>query len=116
MHYGIHEHNARNVWRFGHSFNASHGFPRPTFFRAPEKKDFPFFSCGATPSRAVPKTQPLQVAFSLRERVDLRCQKEGILGKKIARGRGGADKEKKKEKRMHKKRWVEDFAIHECNV
>ena len=42
---------------------------------------------------------PLQVAFSLRERVDLRSQKEGILGKNIAWGRVGQTKEK----RMHKK-------------
>ena len=75
-----------------------------TFFHAPEKKKFSFFSCGATPSRTVPKTQPLEVDFSLRERVDLRSQKEGILGEKIAQGRVGQTGQKK-EKRMHKKRW-----------
>ena len=31
-----------------------------------------------TPSGTVPKTQPLQIAFSLLERVDLRSQKEGM--------------------------------------
>ena len=60
-----------------------------------QKKRIFLFSCGATPSRTVPKTQPLQVAFSLRERVDLRSQKEGIFGKKIAWGRLGADRAKK---------------------
>ena len=79
-----------------------------TFFRAPEKKDFSFFSCGVTPSRTGPKTQPLQVAFALRERVDLRSQKEGILGKRIAWGRVGRTGQKK-EKRMHKKRWGHDL-------
>ena len=55
----------------------------PTHLFLPaRKRDFPC-SCGATPSRTVPKTQPLYVAFSL-ERVDLRSQKEGILRKKIA--------------------------------
>ena len=39
-----------------------------TFFRAPKKKGFSFFSCGATPSRTVPKTQPLEVAYSLHDR------------------------------------------------
>ena len=48
-----------------------------------------FFSCGATPSRIVPETKPLQVAISLLERVDLRSQKKGILGKKIAWGTVG---------------------------
>ena len=75
------------------------------FFARQKKKGFSFFSCGATPSRTVPKTQPLRVAFSLRERADLRSQKEGILGKKIAWGRVGRTGQKK-EKRMHKKRWV----------
>ena len=60
-------------------------------------------SCGATSSRTVPKTQPLQVAFSLRERVDLRSQKEGILGKKIAWGRVGWAGQKKGKKDAPKK-------------
>ena len=55
-----------------------------------------------TPSRTIPKTQPLQVAFSLLERVDLRCQKQGILGKKIAWGRVGWTGQKK-EKRMRQR-------------
>ena len=75
-------------------------------FSRARKKGFSFFSFGATPSRTIPKTQPLQVAFSLWERVDLRSQKEGILGKKVARGRVGRTGQKK-EKRMHKKRWVD---------
>ena len=77
-------------------------------FSRARKKGFSFFSCGATPCRTVPKTQPLQVAISLRERVDLRPQKEGIWGKKIAWGRVGR-KGKKKEKRMHKKRWGSNY-------
>ena len=74
-------------------------------FFASQKKRIFLFSCGATSSRTVPKTQPLQVAFSLRERVGLRSQKGRILGKKIAWGREGWTGQKK-EKRMHKKRWV----------
>ena len=79
----------------------------PPFFARQKKRIF-LFSCGATPSRTVPKTKPLQVAFPLQERVDLGCQKEGILGKKIARGRMGRTGQKK-EKRMHKKRWDLDL-------
>ena len=79
---------------------------RLTFFRAPQeetKKDFSLFSCGATPSRTVPKTQPLQL-----ERVDLRSQKERILGKRIVWGRVGWTGQKK-EKRMCKKRREQIF-------
>ena len=47
-------------------------------------------------SRTVPKTQAL-VAYFLLERVDLRSQKEGILGKKIAWGRVGWTRQKKKD-------------------
>ena len=61
------------------------------------------FSCGATPSRTVPKTQPLQVAFSLLERVDSRSQKEGSLGKKITWGRVGWTGQEN-ERRMRRKR------------
>ena len=49
--------------------------PSSHLFSRAGKKGFSFFSCGATSSRTVPKTQPLQVAFSLRERVGLRSQK-----------------------------------------
>ena len=69
------------------------------FSRARKKKGFSFFSCVATPSRTVPKTQPLRIAFSLRERADLRSQKEGILGKKIARGRVRRTGQKRKRKK-----------------
>ena len=77
---------------------------RLTFSRAPEKKKkgFSFLSCGATPSRTVPKTQPLQVAFSLLERVDLRSQKRGILGEENCLGKGGVDRAKKGKKDAQK--------------
>ena len=68
-----------------------------TFFRAPEKRIF-LFSCGATPSRIVNKTQPLEVAFSLQERVDLRSQKEGSFGEENCLGKGGVDRAKKGKK------------------
>ena len=71
--------------------------------RKKKKKDFPFFSFGGDPVQTSLKTQPLQVAFSLLERLDLRSQKDGIWGKKIAWGRGGVDRAKKG-KRMRKKR------------
>ena len=74
-----------------------------TFFRAPEKKDFPFFSCGATPPRTVPKTQPLQVAFSLRERVDLKFPERGDFGEENYVGKGGADRAKKGKRDVQKK-------------
>ena len=71
-------------------------------FSRARKKGFSFFSCGATPSRAVPKTQPLEVAFSLLERVDLRSQKEGIL----VRGRVGWTGQKKGKKDVQKNHMV----------
>ena len=77
----------------------------PHLFSRARKIGFSFFACGATPSRTVPNTQPMQVAFSLRERVDLRSKKEGIWGKKITWGRVGRTGQKK-EKGMHKKRWA----------
>ena len=76
-----------------------------TFFRAPEKKDFPFFPVGRP--RPEPKTNPCRVAFSLRERADLRSQKEGIWGKKIAWGRVGRTGQKKGKKDAQKQ-------IHVC--
>ena len=74
------------------------------FFARQKKRIFLFFLWG-------PKTQPLEVAFSLRERVGLRSQKGRILGKKIAWGREGRTGQKK-EKRMHKKRWVPAETSH----
>ena len=77
-------------------------------FSRARKKDFPCFPVWRRldrPGDRGPKPSHLQVAFSLRERVDLRSQKEGILGKKVAWGRVGRTGQKK-EKRMHKKRWV----------
>ena len=77
-------------------------------FFAHQKKGFSFFSCGATSSRTVPKTQPLQVAFSLRERVDLRSQKQGNLEKSL--GKGGADRANKGKKDAQKE---VGFACHQ---
>ena len=65
------------------------------FSCARKQKDFPFLLGGAAPSRTVPK-KPLQVALSLLKRVDLRSQKEEILGKKIAWGRVGWTEQKSK--------------------
>ena len=66
-------------------------------FSRARRKGISFFSCGATPSRTVPQTQPLQVALSLLERVDLRSQKEGIFGRNLpGEGRGGQSKKRKK--------------------
>ena len=87
------------------------------FFDALRKKGFSFFSCGATSSRTVPKTQPLEVAFSLRERVGLRSQKGRILGKKIAWGREGVDRKKKGKKDAQKKggKW-EHVSAWKCRL
>ena len=73
------------------------------FFARQKKKDFPFFPGGATSSRTVPKTQPLQVAFALRERVDLRSQKREGFGEENCLGKGGADRAKKRKKGCTKK-------------
>ena len=72
------------------------------FFARQKKKGFSFFPCGATSSRTVPNTQPLQVAFSLRERVDLRSQKGGFWEENCL-GKGGADRAKKGKKDAQKK-------------
>ena len=77
------------TWDFG-VLSANHNlriYPYLTFL-ARQKKGFSFFSCGATPSRTVPKIQPLQVAFSL---------EENCLGK------GGVDRDKKRKKGCTKK-------------
>ena len=71
-------------------------------FSRARKKGFSFFSCGATPSRTVPKTQPLQVAFSLLERVDLRFQR-GDYREENWLGKGGVDRAKKGKKDAQKK-------------
>ena len=88
---------------FCHSFR--HGFmPTPfaglllTSFRAPErKKGFSVFSCGATPV----------LPYLYEKRVDLRCQKEGILGKKnslfLAPWGGTGQKKQRKKKDAPKK-------------
>ena len=52
-----------------------------------------------------PQNPTPEVSFPLLERVDLRSQKEGILGKKIGWGRVGWTWQKK-EKRMRKKKWA----------
>ena len=72
-------------------------------FSRARKKGFSFFSCGVTPSRTVNKTQPLEVAFPLRERVDLRSQKEGDFGEENCLGKGGVDRAKKGKKDAQKK-------------
>ena len=63
--------------------------PSLTFFRAPENKDFPFSCVGQPRAEPYPKPSPCRSPFALPERVDLRTQKEGILGKKTAWGRKG---------------------------
>ena len=59
-----------------------------TVFRAPGKRIF-LFSCGATPSRTVPKTQQGYLFSTRKSRLGCRCQKEGIWGKTIAGVRVG---------------------------
>ena len=72
-------------------------------FLARQKKRIFLVSLGGNLVQNRPQTQPLQVAFSLLERVDLRSQKEGILGKKIAWGRVGWTGQKKGKKDAQKK-------------
>ena len=93
-------------------FSEKTPFPKDPLFRSStspfshaRNNGFSFLSCGSTPSRTVPKTQPLQVAFSLLERVDLRSQKEGILGKNVAwEGWGGRAQKKGKNGRAKEKK------------
>ena len=113
----VHSIGMRRFFAYGWKFTAYSGvfylqLTISHLFSRASQKGFSFFSCGATPSRTVPKTQPLQVTFSLLERVDLRSPKEGILGKKIAWGRAGWTGQEK-EKRMRKKRW--DFSFFTCS-
>ena len=65
------------------------------FSRATEKRIFLFFLWGDLVQRPSPKTHPLEVAFSLLERVHLRSQTERIWVKKIAWGRVGWTGQKK---------------------
>ena len=76
------------------TFSHEEGVLSPFLLR--QKKGFSFFSFGATPSRTVPKTQPLQVVFSQR----------GDFGEENCLGRGWGGQGKDKEKRMRKKMWV----------
>ena len=56
------------------------------------------FSCGAPPSRPAAKTQLMKVPFALLERVVLRSQKKGVLGRNIVWGAQGERKEKRTRK------------------
>ena len=49
-------------------------------FSRARKKGFSFFARGATPSRTVPETQPLQVAFSLLELGVHKLTRSGLNG------------------------------------
>ena len=96
-------HGAHHCHRYRHQFSQSKprlrdGFKNTHLFLRARKKDFPF-SCGATPSR----THPLQVAFSLQERVDLRSLKEGDFGEEDCLGKGVVDRAKKGKKDAQKK-------------
>ena len=79
-----------------------HGTLLPMDFWTPPR--FLIFPVGQPHPEPSPKPKPLQVTFSLLERVDLRSQKEGTLGKKIAWGRAGWTGQQKKKKRMRKKK------------
>ena len=74
-----------------------------TFFRAPEEKDFPFFSCGATPSRTVPKNPaPAGCLFSTRKsRSEVPAR--GDFGEEDCVGKGGVKRAKKGKKDAQKK-------------
>ena len=64
--------------------------------REEKKKGFSLFSCGATPSRTVPETQPLQVAFSLLEsRSEVPERADSGEGKWPGEGSTGQKKGKK---------------------
>ena len=66
------------------------------FLRAIFKGDS-CFSCGATPSRPLPATQPPQVWLHLLERAFLRFQKERFWGRKLPeKGWGGQGETRKK--------------------
>ena len=76
------------------------------YFNSPNsarrKKGNFFFPVGRPRPEPSPKTQPLQVAFSLLERVDLRSQKGRISGKNIGWGRVGWTGQKRKKDAQNK--------------
>ena len=78
-------------------------------FFAHQKNGFSFVFLWGDPVQNRQQTQPLEVAFSLQERMDLRSQKEGILGKKIAWGRVGWTGQKKGKKDVQKKVGIHKF-------
>ena len=67
--------------------------------------DFPFFPVGQPRPEPSPKIQPLQVAFSLLEGVDLRSQKEGDLGEEQLPREGWDGQGEERTKRIRKKGW-----------
>ena len=80
-----------------------HQIPRAT---EKKKRIFSFFLLWGNPVQNRPQTQPLQVAFSPIEKVDLRSQREGIMGRKIAWGRVGWTGQKKEKGCAKKKERV----------
>ena len=85
--------------------NFSHLYPilakETHLFFARQKKGFSFFFLGGDPVQNRPQNPAPASWFSLLERVDLRSQKEGILGKRIAWGRVGWTEQKKRKKDAH---------------
>ena len=71
-------------------------------FLRTRKNSLFFCSCGATPSRTVPKTQPLQVTFSLLE-IRFEVPERGDLGEENWLWKGGVDGAKKGRKDAQKK-------------
>ena len=83
-----------------------------TFFRAPDKnKGFSFFFLWGNPVQNCPQNPaPASHLFSTRKS-NLRSQKEGLLGKKIAWGRVGGQGEKGKKDAQNK---VGTKVLHSC--
>ena len=80
-----------------------------TFSHALEKKDFPFFPAEGPRPEPSPKPSPCRLPFLYKKEADLRPQKEGILGKKIACGRVGWTGAKKGKKGAQKNVGLSNF-------
>ena len=74
------------------------------FSRAPEKKDFPFFLWG-DPVQNRPQNPALASCLFSTRKSRSAVLDRGEFGEEHCLGKGAVDRAKK-EKRMHKKRWV----------
>ena len=85
------------------------------FFRAPEKKDFLFFFCGATSSRTVPQPSPAGCFFSTRKSRS-EVPERGDFGEENCLGKGAGGQSKKRKKGCTKKGGIIERGVPQRGV